>query len=55
MNDLKTLRDKLNGSLQLCDGETRDALLSEWENIHDKMKSQKHNADENFTEFKVMK
>lgn len=55
MNDLKTLRDKLNGSLPLCDGETRCALLSEWENIHGEMESQKHNNDENFTEFKVMK
>lgn len=55
MNDLKTLREKLNGSLPLCDGETRDALLSEWKKIHDKMESQKHNNDENFTEFKVVK
>lgn len=55
MNEIKILRDKLNGSLSLDDGETREILLAEWKDIHDKMNEEKHNDDENFTEFEVVK
>jgi hypothetical protein len=52
MNDIKTLRDKLNGSLPMCIDENEELLQEQWNQMHLEMEDQKLNDEENFKECK---
>lgn len=52
MNDIKTLRDKLNGSLPMDIDENEELLQEQWNQIHMQMEDEKLNDEENFVECK---
>lgn len=52
MNDIKTLRDKRNGSLPMGIDENEELLQEQWNQMHWEMEDQKLNDDENFKECK---
>ena len=52
MNDIKTLRDKLNGSLSMGIDENEELLQEQWNRMHREMEDQKLNDEENFKECK---
>lgn len=52
MNDTKTLRDKLNGSLPMGVDENEELLQEQWNQIHREMEDEKLNDEENFEECK---
>lgn len=52
MNDIKTLRDKLNGSLPMGVDENEELLQEQWNQMHREMEDEVLNDDENFEECK---
>lgn len=52
MNDIKTLRDKLNGSLPMGIDENEELLQEQWNRMHREMEDEVLNDDENFEECK---
>ena len=52
MNDIKTLRDKLNGSLPMGINENEELLQEQWNQMHREMEDEKLNDEENFEECK---
>ena len=52
MNDIKTLRDKLNGSLPMAIDEDGELLQEQWNQMHQEMEDEILNDDENFLECK---
>jgi hypothetical protein len=52
MNDIKTLRDKLNGSLPMGIDENEELLQEQWNQVHREMEDRKLNDEENFMECK---
>lgn len=52
MNDTKTLRDKLNGSLPMGIDENEELLQEQWNQIHREMEDEVLNDDINFVECK---
>lgn len=52
MNDIKTLRDKLNGSLPMGIDENEELLQEQWNRIHQEMEDEKLNDEENYIEVK---
>lgn len=52
MNDIKTLRDKRNGSLPMGVDENEELLQEQWDQMHQEMEDQKLNDEENFKECK---
>ena len=52
MNDIKTLRDKLNGSLPMAIDEDEELLQEQWNQMQREMEDQKMNDEENFLECK---
>ncbi|UQS93218.1 hypothetical protein Brutus_00075 [Acinetobacter phage Brutus] len=45
---LKTLRDKINGSEPLVDGETKETLIEQWKRIHIELEAKKENDERNY-------
>lgn len=52
MSDIKTLRDKLNGSLPMGIDENEELLQEQWNQIHREMEDEVLNDDINFVECK---
>ena len=52
MNDIKTLRDKLNGSLPMDIDENEELLQEQWNQMHREMEDRKLNDEENYIEVK---
>lgn len=52
MNDIKTLRDKLNGSLPMGIDENEELLQEQWNRMHQEMEDEVLNDDSNFVECK---
>lgn len=52
MNDIKTLRDKLNGSLPMGIDENEELLQEQWNQMHREMEDQKLTDEENYSECK---
>lgn len=52
MNDIKTLRDKLNGSLPMGIDENEELLQEQWNQMHQEMEDEKLNDESNFLECK---
>ncbi len=52
MNDIKTLRDKLNGSLPMGIDENEELLQEQWNQMHREMEDEVLNDDINFVECK---
>ena len=52
MNDIKTLRDKLNGSLPMGIDENEELLQEQWNQMHQEMEDEVLNDDINFVECK---
>lgn len=52
MNDIKTLRDKLNGSLPMGVDENEGLLQEQWNQMHREMEDEILNDDSNFVECK---
>ena len=48
MNDIKTLRDKLNGSLPMGIDENEELLQEQWNQMRREMEDQKLNDESNF-------
>lgn len=46
--NLKKLRDKINGSELLADGETKEMLIEQWKNIHIELEAKKGNDERNY-------
>ncbi|OAL80332.1 hypothetical protein [Acinetobacter terrae] len=51
MTDIKTMRDKLNGSLPFAEGENEEMLREEWNRLHTDMESLKAKDERNYVEF----
>ena len=45
---LKKLRDKINGSEPLADGETKEMLIEQWKEIHIELEAKKENDERNY-------
>ena len=45
---LKKLRDKINGSEPLIDGETKEMLIEQWKNIHIELEATKEDDERNY-------
>lgn len=45
---LKKLRDKINGSEPLIDGETKEMLIEQWKKIHIELEAEKENDERNY-------
>lgn len=45
---LKKLRDKINGSEPLIDGETKEMLIEQWKKIHIELEAKKENDERNY-------
>lgn len=45
---LKKLRDKINGSEPLIDGETKEMLIEQWKNIHIELEDKKSEDERNY-------
>lgn len=52
MNDIKTLRDKLNGSIPMAVDENEELLQEQWNQMHREMEDEVLNDDINFVECK---
>lgn len=52
MSDIKTLRDKLNGSLPMGIDENEELLQEQWNQMHREIEDEKLNDEENFKECK---
>ena len=52
MNDIKTLRDKLNSSLPMGIDENEELLQEQWNQMHREMEDEVLNDDSNFVECK---
>ena len=48
---LKTLRDKLNGSIPLAPNENEEMLLEEWNRMHAEMEALKAEDERNYVGF----
>ncbi|URY98792.1 hypothetical protein [Acinetobacter phage P1068] len=48
---LKKLRDKINGSEPLIDGETKEMLIEQWKKIHIELEAKKSLDERNYIEF----
>ncbi|UJQ43493.1 hypothetical protein [Acinetobacter phage vB_AbM_WUPSU] len=48
---LKKLRDKINGSEPLVDGETKEMLIEQWKKIHIELEAEKSLDERNYIEF----
>ena len=48
MNDIKTLRDKLNGSLPMAIDEDEELLQEQWNQMHREMEDEILSDDINF-------
>lgn len=48
--NLKKLRDKINGSELLSDGETKEMLIEQWKEKHAELESLKQNDERNYTD-----
>lgn len=46
--NLKLMRDKINGSEPLVDGETKEMLIEQWKNIHIELEAKKENDERNY-------
>lgn len=46
--NLKKLRDKINGSEPLIDGETKEMLIERWKKIHIELEAKKENDERNY-------
>lgn len=46
--NIKKLRDKINGSEPLADGETKEILIEQWKNIHIELEAKKENDERNY-------
>ncbi len=46
--NLKKLRDKINGSEPLADGETKEMLIEQWKKIHIELEAKKENDERNY-------
>lgn len=51
MTDLKTLRDKLNGSLMMAPDENEEMLLEQWHQMHAELEALKENDERNYVGF----
>ena len=49
--DVKTLRDKLNGSIPLLEGETEDLIREQWDRLHEYLEALKEHDERNYSEF----
>ncbi|WP_236480058.1 hypothetical protein [Escherichia coli] len=45
---MKKLRDKINGSEPLIDGETKEMLIAQWKKIHIELEAKKENDERNY-------
>lgn len=45
---LKKLRDKINGSEPLIDGETKEMLIEQWKKIHIELEAKKSKDERNY-------
>lgn len=45
---LKKLRDKINGSEPLVDGETKEMLMEQWKKIHIELEAEKSLDERNY-------
>ena len=45
---LKKLRDKINGSEPLIDGETKEMLIEQWKKIHIELEAKKESDERNY-------
>jgi hypothetical protein len=46
--NLKKLRDKINGSEPLIDGETKEMLIEQWKKIHIELEAKKEDDERNY-------
>lgn len=46
--NIKKLRDKINGSEPLADGETKEMLIEQWKKIHTELEAKKENDERNY-------
>lgn len=46
--NLKLMRDKINGSEPLIDGETKEMLIEQWKKIHIELEAKKENDERNY-------
>lgn len=46
--NLKLMRDKINGSELLVDGETKEMLIEQWKKIHIELEAEKDNDERNY-------
>lgn len=51
MQDIKTLRDKLNGSIPLLEGETEDLIREQWDRLHKELEALKEHDERNYEGF----
>ena len=51
MTDLKTLRDKLNGSLMMAPDENEEMLREEWNQVHAELEALKAEDERNYMGF----
>ena len=46
--NLKLMRDKINGSEPLVDGETKEMLIEQWKELHAQLESEKEADERNY-------
>lgn len=46
--NLKLMRDKINGSEPLVDGETKEMLIEQWKEIHAQLDADKEKDERNY-------
>lgn len=51
ITDLKTLRDKLNGSLMMAPDENEEMLLEQWNQVHAELEALKAEDERNWVGF----
>ena len=51
MTDLKTLRDKLNGSLMMAPDENEEMLREQWNQVHAELEALKAEDERNYVGF----
>ena len=49
--NLKTMREKINGSVPLVDGETKEMLIAQWKEKHIELEALKAEDERNYIEF----
>jgi hypothetical protein len=52
MNNLKTMRDKLNGSIPMGVDENEELLQEQWNQTHAELEALKAEDERNYVEFK---